>query len=80
VCPSCRGALTQFRSEEDFFIAVVNFQNGFGPKRQRFRKHPGYVEFTQWMKRRCFANTLEAAKIYRATTGCEVDIKEEDFE
>lgn len=78
-CPNCKGPMTEFRSEEDYFIAVTNFENGFGPGRKRTRKHRGYIEFTKWLKHRCFPHVLAAARAYRTTTGCEVDIIREDF-
>lgn len=77
VCPECLGVLYEYSNEQMFWAAVDLFEAG-GPGVAR--PHPGYREFTEWVRRRCFPSTIQAALIYEAQTGKKVDIKVEDFE
>lgn len=79
ICPECKGTLLQVDSEEDFFIAIHNYQNGFGPGRKRLRKHPGYVDFMRWLKRRCFMSAFLAAKVYFNETGIDLKLDPKEF-
>jgi len=77
VCPECLGPLVEYANEEMFWQAVDLFEQG-GPGVKR--PHPGYRKFQEWLKRRCFADTIFAAAIYKSRTGEDVDIKVEDWE
>jgi hypothetical protein len=67
----------EYANEDMFWKAVDLFEQG-GPGVQR--PHPGYRKFQEWIKRRCFADTILAATIYKAQTGQDVDIKIEDWD
>lgn len=57
-CPHCRGVLYEVASEEVWMDGV---------KKHAISK-PGYVEFIQWMRGRCFASPQAAIAQYEEET------------
>lgn len=65
-CPHCEGILFEYPNKATWDNGVTQFD----------AKHPGYVEFVEWLgvTGGCWPNHVAAADVYKEITGKEVNL------
>jgi hypothetical protein len=65
-CPHCSGVLFEYPNKATWDNAAAEFE----------KKHPGYVEFTEWLGTvgKCWPNAVVAADAYTEATGKKVQL------
>jgi hypothetical protein len=76
-CPTCGGLLTEMGEAEDIWRGVKSFEEGtylsLNPNTPPPKPHPGYYEWFQWSKGKCYPTAKLSAQQYEKETGIRVN-------